>query len=529
MAGKFLMIACIFAIIILTFSKFIQPHPAYAAVSNWQKGATIMPQSSTDYSSFSFKQSLANLASIHAGYVTLIVPWYQSNLYSVDFHTGWNTPTDASLIDAIKSAHTLGLKVNLKIHAESDTGEWRAHINPSDRNTWFTNYGNILNHYAVLAQNNGVEEYTIGAELYDMTSPNVNSTNTDHWRSLIAAVRKLYSGSLTYSAQHTTPTEEIEIQFWDALDTIGLAAYFPLATYTANPTLDQLTSSWNDWNNSIIAPLSAKWSKPVVFTEVGYRSVSGANIEPAAYWRQGSVDLNQQSLDYQALFQYWDAQPFMTGLQLWDWSSNPGAGGSNDSNFTPQNKPAQTLISQWYAGSAAAPSPSPSPTLAPLPSKYNISASFNNPAVNVSLPVTININPDSSLSDSIIDIEIYNSSGNQMFQQYFEHQNLAANQNNQFNISWTPPSAGNFVLKTGIFSNNWQTNFWWADHVADINTNVPFSTPTPTSAPQTTPTLTPTPTSVAEPSPTSVPPVTVTPQPASTDISIWWPADNATV
>ena len=52
------------------------------------------------------------------------------------------------------------------------------------------------------------------------------------WRKIIAAVRQVYHGKLTYGGNWDSFQE---VTFWDALDYIGVLAYFPL-TKSVNPS-----------------------------------------------------------------------------------------------------------------------------------------------------------------------------------------------------------------------------------------------------------------------------------------------------
>src|SRR4051812_14054957 len=82
---------------------------AEASVGSWQRGASIVPTNNTDFSSGNFQQSLRNLKATGATYVDLVVPYYQSNVYSTDVQGGYNTPTDDSLGAGIDYAHSIGL------------------------------------------------------------------------------------------------------------------------------------------------------------------------------------------------------------------------------------------------------------------------------------------------------------------------------------------------------------------------------------------------------------------------------------
>jgi hypothetical protein len=335
--------------------------PISSEVSSWQKGATIDPPSNLNLESENFRQSLNNLAATGANWVSFVVPYYQSTPTSTDLTRGWDTPTDEALVSAIDYAHGLGLKVMLKFHPEISTGEWRGIIDPANREEWFTNYFTIINYYLQLTSQHQVDEICLGAELWKLSLDSQNASNTQHWETLIDQVRGNYSGALTYSAQHSNPYEASEIQFWDKLDHIGLAAYFPLATDDPNPTADRLKIAWQEWENIVIKPLYDQWGKPILFTEIGYRSVSFAHGYPWDWGSDGAPDEEEQAQDYEVLFSYWNDKPYMIGVHLWYWTGNPNAGGPNDNSYTPQNKKAQNVMVNWFQGSGTPP-PEPTPT-----------------------------------------------------------------------------------------------------------------------------------------------------------------------
>lgn len=340
----------VLALIIIPFAA-IFVSPADAEVSNWQKGASIVPTSPTDFSSSSFQQSVQNLKNDGANYVSLIVPYYQSNQGSIDIGAGWNTPTDAALISAINYAHSVGLKVMLKPHVELYSNAWRAYINPGDRDGWFAAYGNILNHLADIGKQTGAEEICIGAELISLATFTSNSNNTERWVSLINDVRSRYDGLLTYSANWGKDGFEEEVSdigFWPNLDYIGISAYYELGWDT---NVSALTSAWSGWDESRIKPLADKYGKPILFTEIGYRSVSGATAHPWDSASGGSYDPTAQENSFEALFQYWNSKPYFTGLHMWHWSSDPNYGGEGNIDYTPRGKPAENTIRNWF-GSA---------------------------------------------------------------------------------------------------------------------------------------------------------------------------------
>jgi len=526
---------------------FVSPPLSQAAVENWQQSASIVPKSQTDFSSQTFRDSLKKLQATGANYVTLIVPYYQDSIFTTAIYRDWNTPTDESLVNAIRYAHSLGLNVMVKVHVEPKSGEWRALINPVNRTAWFTSYGTILNNLADIAGRENVAGMTIGTELVKMASSAENSTNTANWNTLISQVKSRYSGQLTYSANHSGLTEKNDVGFWNQLDFIGLSAYFELDKYNPNPTVESLKSSWDYYNNTEIKPLSQRFSLPVVFTEVGYRSLSGAHSDPWSWERQGSVDQTEQARDYEALFSYWNTQPFFNGVHWWDWDSNPNP--DLPTGYSPQNKQAEQVMKQWFS-LGGSPTPTPTPTPPPGTAAYTVK-----PTVPASLPpsqpapLAVEVSSGAAVSNLIVDVEIYTLSGTKVFQQFWENQSLATAAK-KYDFIWTPSSSGDYRLKTGIFSAGWASNLSWHDEVATLKvtpspTPSPTSTPTPvpTASPSPTPQVTPTPTPppptpTVSPIPTTTPGITPTPSPSPTptsappvsgQIEVWWPADGSQI
>lgn len=473
--------------------------PASAAVSNWQKGVTILSGSSTDFSTSAFKQSVKNAAALGVNYIILQVPIYQSNVGSTDIQTGWNTPTDQTLTDAAAYVHSLGLHVGLKFHLMPYDGQWSAYINPADRTAWFTNYGTMITHYAALAQTDGIEEFCIGTELISMSSANVNSTNTSNWVALIGRIRSVYSGALTYSAnwgQSGFSDEKSNIQFWGSLDYIGISAYYNLS---GDGSVASLVQSWGSWAANDIAPFQKKWDKPVLFTEIGYKAITDSYTHPWMWWESGGVDENQQANDYQALFQYWNGQTYLQGVDIWNWYSDPNAGGAGNNDYTPQNKLASNVMQQWFGAATPPPPPTPPPTPTPPPAgnpKFTSSAAATPSAPSAGQSTTISATVTDSgdpSSGTNVDVEIDNSAGAQLLQKIFSGQNFASNGDLTYSFSWTPPSSGTYTVKVGIFDGNW-TLYNWNNAAATIAAGGAG-----------------------------------TPPPASSTVNIWWPANGSTV
>ncbi|MEX0869985.1 MAG: hypothetical protein WDZ39_00975 [Candidatus Spechtbacterales bacterium] len=448
----------------------LRPETAEASVGSWQKAVSVVPEHAEDFSTPEFRQSMNNLSATGANHVSLIIPYYQSNRWSTDVQRGGDTPTDESLISAINYIHSLGMSVTLKPHMETFTREWRAYISPDDRDAWFAAYGDMLNHYAELGEQHGVEQMIIGSELISMAADNEHPTNTQNWINLIQNVRNRFSGNITYSANWGPSgfvDEKNDIAFWSELDSIGIAAYFTLGWDWNNYEVETLKARWDEWNNSHIKPLQQQYNKPVLFTELGYRSLDGAHTDPWDSGRAGGYNGAVQANAYDALFSYWDEQNFMVGVHLWNWRTDPNAGGEGNTRYTPQNKPAQDVMTRWFRNIGEPSPPSDSPA---IPNAFSVSASTNpaipQPGQNTETSVEV-MAGESGSETVIVNIEMYNGAEERALQHFFFDE-FAPNQTRTYSFDWSPAAEDDMFLSVGIFSQDWSMLHQWNHRILDI-------------------------------------------------------------
>lgn len=305
------------------------------------------------------QRSLRELADTGADWVGFAFTSYQDRLTSTQIGSTTRTPRDADLENVVAFAHRLGLKVLLKpgLGLSNDAGHWSGEIgsaftNETQWQDWFQAYRAHLGHYAALAQAVGADELSIGNELDGTIQRDAE------WRSVIADVRALFSGPVTYGANWGT---ESKTPWWDALDYIGVSAYYPL-TNQLSPSLDELKAAWRE-RATELADLSAEWERPVLFTEVGYFSLSGSNRGAfTCCSTAGTIDLDEQANAYRAVFETVYQEPWFGGMFWWSWDPDPLSGGPCDGAFTPHEKPAEDVLRAWFGG---APRPAPvAPTIA---------------------------------------------------------------------------------------------------------------------------------------------------------------------
>jgi hypothetical protein len=219
-------------------------------------------------------------------------------------------------------------------HLEHNRVEMRSE---ADWTTWFASYREYLMPYVREAQSAGADAFCVGREL-DTT---VRRREGD-WRALIAAVRREFRGPLTYSANFDTWEG---LRFWDALDFIGVSAYFPLAP-GGDPAPSEIDAGWD----RALAPLEAahrRWGRPVLLTEAGFPSVAGAARAP---WREERTpaDVWLQARCYDATLRALSRRPWIEGAFFWLWerTSRPAF---QDPSHAIVDKPASFTMARWYA------------------------------------------------------------------------------------------------------------------------------------------------------------------------------------
>lgn len=208
---------------------------------------------------------------------------------------------------------------------------------------WEQRYRVYILQLADIAELEGVELFCIGTEL-----SMVQRKRPQFLKSLIEDVKLHYHGKLTYAANWD---DFLTVSIWDKVDYIGIDAYFPLIE-SKSPTVEALKAAWLKHLRHL-RPLYLTYKKPILFTEFGYRSIDECCWEQ---WKReslphdASVNLEGQNNAYQAFFEVFWGQPWFAGVFLWQWYPDDAkAGGKANSDFTPQNKPAERTISKWFA------------------------------------------------------------------------------------------------------------------------------------------------------------------------------------
>ena len=293
-------------------------------------------------------QHIAPVLNVSANYVALMPFGFIKDLSSpkIIHNTDrqWFGETERGIIQYGKEFEKSNIKLMIKPQIWVWKGEFTGSIKMKSEENWKIleeSYSEFILTYAKTAEKLKAEIFCIGTEL-----ENFVKNRPVFWVQLIKKIRSVYNGKLTYAANWD---EYKRVTFWPQLDYIGIDAYFPLSD-KKSATTQEFEDGWQVHKNEIIR-VREQISKPVLFTEYGYRSVDYNGNKP---WESNrvvdNVNLEAQRNATEAIYnQFWSEEWFAGGF-VWKWfHKHNEVGGEKNNRFTPQNKPAEKLLKKLYA------------------------------------------------------------------------------------------------------------------------------------------------------------------------------------
>jgi len=245
-----------------------------------------------------------------------------------------------ALARTVADARARGLRVLLKPHVWSRDfarGKWPGDVrmaSEAEWDAWFAAYTVFVLRHARIAQEAGAEALSIGCELQSATEPHL----TPRWRKLIAEVRAVYKGHVTYSAAWE---EWQQIGFWGDLDSIGTNAYWKLTDVPADGSATDDAALRAGWARVYerLEPFARRQGRPVCFTELGYSPSRLAPSEPWAY-HVVNPDPELQARLYRVALEEAAKRDWVAGAFVWKWyTSADWQRHEPDEPFAIQNRP----------------------------------------------------------------------------------------------------------------------------------------------------------------------------------------------
>ena len=316
------------------------------------RGATLGPIESTQhpgvgYGTEASAAALDELVALGCNWVSFTPFGRQWDLDETDIRMDFEAPFSAnreSVRRVIAQAHARGLKVLLIPHLWVDMGGWRGEIaHPDDASwgRWFAAYGRFVTAWARVAEESHAEMLSVGVEMVS------SSGSRGEWFDVIAAVRRVYHGMLTYSANWD---EEAHVLFWDRLDVVGIQAFYPLAEHP-NASLDELRRAAVARADRL-ETWARREGRSVMFTEFGYTARTDPTLRPWEWpdtMTDVHVDAHAQALGYRALMEAFIPRRWFAGGFVWRYYSNPmDASQEADWGFSPRGREGEVVLRQLY-------------------------------------------------------------------------------------------------------------------------------------------------------------------------------------
>ena len=230
-------------------------------------------------------------------------------------------PSDSAPDEIVKPArwaHEKNLTMMLIPHLAywGTKFSWRGEIEFSKAEEWrrfFDGYTRWMAGLATTCEREKIPILCIGLE-YSLAMK-----HEAEWREMIRQIRTVYHGQLTYSANWDTFRD---VPFWDALDFVGILAYFPLTNAEQpNPSDITLQLGWKKWLAEL-SVYSKTVGKTILFTELGYNEASDAPMHPWDYKTGGQNAAEMQARCLRIALQETSHADFLRGVFLWKWFPN---------------------------------------------------------------------------------------------------------------------------------------------------------------------------------------------------------------
>ena len=293
------------------------------------------------------KKHVQPILNIHANYASVMPFGFIKELShpEIQYNSNrqWFGETKLGMKQYIHALKEEGIHVMVKPQIWVWRGEFTGKIKMNNEADWKLledSYTKFILDYAEVAQETNADIFCICTELESFIDE-----RPTYWKQLIVQIKKTYQGKLTYAANWN---EYNRTPFWSDLDYIGIDGYFPVSDLKT-PTVEDCKFGLERWKKEMKSYFDT-FKKPILFTEFGYRSVDFTGKEP---WNSDrdmdAVNLQAQRNATQAFFETFWKEDWVAGGFIWKWFHNhEQAGGKNDSQFTPQNKPVEAIIKDFY-------------------------------------------------------------------------------------------------------------------------------------------------------------------------------------
>jgi hypothetical protein len=277
-----------------------------------------------------------------ACWLEIPVLFFQDSVSSTQVKPGASTVTLENFTYGLHFAHALGFHIFVtplvNVHGPNS---WAGSIHFAtyeEEQQWFESYWQMLKPYVKAAEQEGVEQFAIGTEEEMLQN---NARDEPLWNNLIANIRTVFSGTLTYDTNWsdlgTPPTWMLNPE----LKMIGVSGYISLVDTPMRVDPTQITALWKEKAEPQLNYFASMLNKPIFLSEVGFRDTSDALYHVWNPKSDDPSDPEEQAAACDAVLATSMANPHILGTFFWGWD------GVNRMSL--KGQPAVTVLYNHYA------------------------------------------------------------------------------------------------------------------------------------------------------------------------------------
>lgn len=305
------------------------------------RGANVLEHRDAAFGTPAAARSLAQLRALGAD-TAAFVPFLRQASAGGCALAGLDEAQLARLRAGLREARRLGLRLALKPQIVlPDT--WHGRIAAGDEpgwRCWFDAYRAALLPLARLAAEEDVELFVAGTELKATEA-------RQEWFGVLALLRAHFGGAIGYVFHDTTDAERFAAA--GRLDLVGLTLYPPLGEAAERGALAAPIAA----AAARLRAWAAGRTQPVWIAEIGIGSRAGAQARPWEWDEHAPAPRRADPALQARVIDLWLAAlagDWQRGVWVWNWFSDPDAGGPGDTDFTVQGKPAAEVLACRWAG-----------------------------------------------------------------------------------------------------------------------------------------------------------------------------------
>ena len=209
---------------------------------------------------------------------------------------------------------------------------------------WAKAYERFVLAWAEVAEQGNADLFSVGVELRSW----VTTTRASSFFPILDAVRRVYRGPITYSANWDDVEDTVIL---GELDVIGINAFYPLAEREGASFAELYEGGQRIATR--VRELAATWNKPVLFTEMGYTTRTDPALRPWE-WPDGMrdvvIDEPAQAEAYLALLAPLLEEPAFAGFFVWRVYADPNDVSQEAAwGFSPRGKLAELVLRDAFA------------------------------------------------------------------------------------------------------------------------------------------------------------------------------------